>query len=105
MIIFPGETGTYEFIIPFPSDVLSKGVVSFRQTNIVTLELTSSTFETLDDTTCILKCPITQAESLKIKPTVACKIQVNLYTNGGNRIVSTPIDSLVGEQFHRTVIV
>ena len=104
MVIYPGETELHEFYVPFPASTLTKAVISYKQNDYVTLEVTTTEFEAESETSCIVKCSLTQAQTLQLRSIPRSQVQLNLYTGAGYRLVSEPIDINVGEQFHRKII-
>lgn len=106
MIVYPGETETHIFRVPYPASMLTKAVASYKQRDYVTLEATSTTFETVEDdeNACDVEFELTQAQTLQLRNISCCKVQLNLYTTGAERLVSEPIPIDVGQQYHRAII-
>ena len=102
--IYPGESEKQEFLIPFAASMCKKAIVSYKQENLVVLEITVTTFTRVDNGSCKFEYTLSQKESLKLRNMKDCRIQVNVYSAYGDRIVSKPIRVLVGEQFHRQPI-
>ena len=103
--IYPGETELHEFIIPFASSMVKKAVISYKQDNVVTLEVVVNDFESVTDGSCKFSYTLTQKQSLQLRNMTECRIQVNVFSVYDDRIVSKPIRVVVGEQFHRQPIV
>lgn len=104
MKIIPGETQTHEFIVPIPATLLSKAVISYKQMDYVTLEIETTTFETIDENSSKVIGDLSQSKSLQLRNIPYCEIQLNLFTTAGDRVVSDPILVAVGEQFHKAII-
>lgn len=102
--IYPGETEKHEFLLPFAASMVSKAVISYKQDNVVTLEVLVTTFTPINSGACKFEYTLTQKQSLQLRNMTECRIQVNVYSIYNDRIVSKPIRVIVGEQFHRQPI-
>lgn len=99
MTIFPGETATCEFIVPFQADGIQSGKLSFSQDNkrVLVVDITSNEIFTEDDQTHIAVA-LSQDESLKLKNNIMCYLQINLLLTDNNRAVSELVPLHVGPQ-------
>lgn len=102
--IYPGETDSHEFVLPFAATMVRKAVVSYKQENIVTLEVQVTNFTPINSGSCKFSYTLTQKQALKLRNCTECKIQINVYSIYNDRIVSKPIKVIIGEQFHRQPI-
>jgi VCBS repeat-containing protein len=111
-MIYPGETATHSFTIPFTLSGISEVLVTYEQDDYNAIE---RTIKAGDGTTGVLKATdndettfeitLTQAETLRLKNGREVHIQLNVISgDGAARYVSRPIDEMCGTQYHKEVI-
>ena len=103
-MFFPGETDTQTFLLPFPADIIEKGIFTYKQQQKTIFEKELSQFIPTEDGNCKAVVYITQRDSLKFNDKYDVNIQVNLLFKDGERGACDKITYKLGEQYHRTVI-
>ena len=104
-MLFPGETVTHKFVLPFASTELQKVIVSYKQGDDIILEMPAITSFTDEGTRkCSFEYLLTQTQALMFKDRISYYVQLNILSKDGIRIVSKPIKKTVGLQFHRDII-
>lgn len=112
-MIYPGETKTLSFTLPFKAAYLKKVYASFKQMDMTVLTVEVDDVNDLtsnvpgvenSNNTCVANVKLTQKQSLQIRDYVGCMIQFNVITADGLRISSNPIYVKIGEQFNRNDI-
>lgn len=113
-MFIPGETVVHEFIVPISPDQIQKVIVTYEQNNHIVLEKTLAPANVLvDPEGSRINYTLTQEESLLFaspidrclgEKSIPYKVQLNIYTKGGARAVSTPIAGSTGIQHVREVM-
>ena len=107
LTLYPGSTQTCSFDVPYIADTLSKGVVTFRQDDQTRLKVeTTNIVSNQDDPNkSTISITLTQSQSLKLKNSVQCSVQLNLLTTTGARLMCKPIMVNVEEQHYQLPVV
>ena len=108
MIIYPGETATIEFEVPFASSHLSKAIITFSQNEFTVLKVETTNItplSTVAPVTSLVTYTLSQSESLRLENYATCKVQINLMSTEGSRLVGSEVYLPVGVQQYRRVIV
>lgn len=115
-MFFPGETVVHEFIVPISYDQIQKVIVTYEQNDHIVLEKTLAPANVLSngDGSSRINYTLTQEESLLFaspierrclsEKTIPYKVQLNIYTKGGARAVSVPLQGQTGVQHVREVM-
>lgn len=114
-MFLPGETVVHEFIVPISYSQIQKVIVTYEQNDHIVLEKTLAPANVLDDPEgSRINYTLTQEESLLFaspierrclsEQSVPYKVQLNIYTKGGARAVSVPIEGRTGVQHVREVM-
>lgn len=114
-MFFPGETVVHEFIVPIAYNQIQKVIVTYEQNDHIVLEKTLAPANILNDPAgARINYTLTQEESLLFaspierrclsEKTIPYKVQLNIYTKGGARAVSVPLQGQTGVQHVREVM-
>lgn len=114
-MFIPGETVVHEFIVPIDYQQIQKVIVTYEQNNYIVLEKTLAPANVLaDEKGARINYMLTQEESLLFaspqertclsEQSIPYKVQLNIYTKGGARAVSTPMEGRTGIQHVREVM-
>lgn len=103
-MFYPGETVIYSYVLPFAVADLHTVILSYKQKNHVILEKEITSGFQEEEGFAVVDHDLSQAEALMFEDDVPFTVQVNVYTNGGSRHVSSEIKETTGVQYHREVI-
>lgn len=101
--ITPGATATHEWYVPIPSYLLSHGKIDYTQDGVVVLEKDVE-FEWNDYKSSKFSLNLTQEETLLFAQNTLSKVQINVITNNGQRVVSRIVKVPVGRQIYTEVM-